>query len=147
MDIQWWYWIVAGAVLILMELVVPSFFILWFGIGALLVALAMWLLPGLSLTAQIALWTAASLVMVLLWFKVFAGTRLKTQSGTAQGEVIGEVGLLVSAVAPFQHGKVRFQKPILGSEQWNCMADEAIPAGERVRILAFEGNSVKVAKA
>ena len=147
MDIQWWYWIVAGAVLILMELVVPSFFILWFGVGALLVALAMWLLPDLSLTAQIALWSGASLVMVALWFKLFAGARLKTQSGTAQGEVIGEVGLLVSAVAPFQHGKVHFQKPILGSEQWNCMADEAIPAGERVRIVAFEGNSVKVARA
>lgn len=147
MEIQWWYWIVAGAVLILMELVVPSFFILWFGIGALLVALAMWLLPDLSLTAQIALWSGASLVMVALWFKLFAGARLKSQSGTAQGEVIGEVGLLVSAVAPFQHGKVRFQKPILGSEQWNCMADDAIAAGERVRIVAFEGNSVKVARA
>lgn len=147
MEIQWWYWIVAGAVLILMELVVPSFFILWFGIGALLVALAMWLLPDLSLTAQIALWSGASLVMVAIWFKLFAGARLKSQSGTAQGEVIGEVGLLVSAVAPFQHGKVRFQKPILGSEQWNCMADDAIAAGERVRILAFEGNSVKVARA
>jgi len=73
MDIQWWYWIVAGAVLILMELVVPSFFILWFGVGALLVALAMWLLPDLSLTAQIALWSGASLVMVALWFKLFAG--------------------------------------------------------------------------
>lgn len=147
MDIQWWYWIVAGAVLILMELVVPSFFILWFGVGALLVALAMWLLPDLSLTAQIALWSGASLVMVALWFKLFASARLKSQSGTAQGEVIGEVGLLVSAVAPFQHGKVRFQKPILGSEQWNCMADDAIAAGERVCIVAFEGNSVKVARA
>jgi len=146
MDIQWWYWIVAGAVLIIMELVVPSFFILWFGVGALLVALALWLLPGLSLTAQIALWSGASLVMVLLWFRVFAGDRLKTQSGTTQGEVVGEIGLLVSAVAPFQHGKVRFQKPILGSEQWTCMAEEAIPAGERVRILAFEGNCVKVAR-
>lgn len=147
MDIQWWYWVIAGAALILMELVVPSFFILWFGIGALLVALALWLLPDLSLTAQIGLWSGASLVMVALWFKLFAGARLKTQSGTAQGEVIGEVGLLVSAVAPFQHGKVRFQKPILGSEQWTCMADEVIPAGERVRILAFDGNSVKVVRA
>ncbi|MCF7200468.1 NfeD family protein [Pseudomonas oligotrophica] len=147
MDIQWWYWVIAGAALILMELVVPSFFIFWFGIGALLVALALWLLPGLSLAAQVILWSGASLVMVALWFKVFAGSRLKTQAGTAQGEVIGEVGLLVSAVAPFQPGRVRFQKPILGSDQWSCMADEAIAAGERVRILAFEGNSVKVARA
>lgn len=146
MDVQWWYWVVAGVVLILMELAVPAFFILWFGAGALLVALAVAIVPTLSLAAQVGLWSAASLSMVVLWFKVFAGARPRTLSGTAQGEVIGEVGLLVVDVAPFRHGKVRFQKPILGSDQWTCMADEPITAGERVRVVAFEGNNVKVAK-
>ncbi|WP_409457121.1 NfeD family protein [Pseudomonas oryzihabitans] len=40
---------------------------------------------------------------------------------------------------------MRFQKPILGSEEWPCLADAEIAAGERVRLLAFEGNLAKVA--
>jgi len=146
MTIEWWYWVIGGILLILLELVIPSFFILWFGLGALLVAGAL-LLVGLSLSAQLLLWILASLAMVALWFRVFSPRRQRTLIGSAAGDVIGEVGLLVGAVAPFQRGKVRFQRPVLGAEEWACMADSEIPAGERVRVLSIEGSYLKVARA
>lgn len=146
MNPEWWYWIVGGLVLVLAELVIPSFFIVWFGLGALLTGL-LTLAFGLALTAQLATWTLASLAMVVLWFRVFRQTFVKTRIGTADGEVVGEIGLLVSAVAPFQRGKVRFQRPVLGSEEWVCLADTAIAAGERVKVVAVEGSFLKVGKA
>ncbi len=145
--IEWWHWVLGGLGLVLLELALPSFFVIWFGLGALLVGLSMLALPALSLTAQIALWIITSVVMVVLWFSVFKRSQHKTLIGTAAGEVIGEVGLLVSAVAPFQRGKVRFQRPLLGSEEWVCMAESAIAAGERVRVVSVEGSFIKVAKA
>lgn len=147
MTIEWWYWLVGGVLLILLELVIPSFFVLWFGLGAVLVALLMLLAGDLSLTTQLLIWAAASVAMVILWFKVFRPDQHKTLVGTADGAVIGEVGLLVGAVEPFQRGKVRFQRPILGAEEWACMADAAIAAGERVKVVSVEGNYVKVTKA
>ena len=147
MNPEWWTWVVGGIALILAELAIPSFFIVWFGLGAVLVGLLMVALPQLSLTAQLALWTVASLAMVVLWFRVFKRSFFKTRVGTADGEVIGEIGVLVSAVAPFERGKVRFQRPLLGSEEWVCLADSAIAAGERVRVVAVEGSFLKVGKA
>ncbi len=144
---EWWVWIVGGVVLMLAELAVASFFVIWFGLGALLVGLLMLLIPTLSLTAQLATWTIASLAMVVLWFRVFKQSQHKTLVGTAEGEVMGEIGLLVGAVAPFARGKVRFQRPILGSEEWVCTADAAIAAGERVKVVAVEGSYLKVGKA
>lgn len=146
MNPEWWHWIVGGIVLVLAELMIPSFFIVWFGLGALLVGL-LTLAFDLSVTAQLATWTLASIAMVVLWFRVFKQSFQKTRVGTADGEVIGEVGLLVTAVAPFERGKVRFQRPILGSEEWICMADAAIAAGERVKVISIEGSFVKVGKA
>lgn len=145
MNPEWWYWIVGGIVLVLAELVIPSFFIVWFGLGALLTGL-LTLAFDLSVTAQLATWTLASLAMVGLWFRVFKQSFVKTRVGTADGEVIGEIGLLVSAVAPFERGKVRFQRPVLGSEEWVCLADAAIAAGERVKVVAVEGSFLKVSK-
>ena len=145
--IEWWHWVLGGLGLVLLELALPSFFVIWFGLGALLVGLSMLALPALSLTAQIALWIITSVVLVVLWFSVFKRSQHKTLIGTAAGEVIGEVGLLVSAVAPFQRGKVRFQRPLLGAEEWVCMAETAITAGERVRVVSVEGSFIKVAKA
>lgn len=145
MNPEWWHWIVGGIVLVLAELIIPSFFIVWFGLGALLVGLLA-LALDLSVTAQLATWTLASLAMVVLWFRVFKQSFVKTQAGTAAGEVIGEIGLLVNAVAPFERGKVRFQRPVLGSEEWVCLADTAIAAGDRVKVVAVEGSFLKVSK-
>jgi membrane protein implicated in regulation of membrane protease activity len=89
----------------------------------------------------------ASLAMVWLWFKVFKQSFQKTRIGTADGEVVGEIGLLVSAVAPFQKGKVRFQRPLLGADEWVCLADTALAAGERVKVITVEGSFLKVGKA
>jgi inner membrane protein len=146
MNPEWWHWIVGGIALILAELVIPSFFIVWFGLGALFVGLLA-LAFDLSVTAQLATWTLASLAMVVLWFRVFKQSFIKTRAGTADGEVIGEIGLLVSAVAPFERGKVRFQRPVLGADEWVCLADTAIAAGDRVRVVAVEGSFLKVSKA
>lgn len=147
MTIEWWYWAIGGILLILLELAIPAFFVIWFGLGALLVAGVLLVAGELSLTTQLLLWTLASLAMVVLWFRVFSPLRNRTLVGTADGEVIGEVGLLVGAVAPFARGKVRFQRPILGAEEWACVAEAEIAAGERVRVVSIEGSYLKVAKA
>ncbi|MDI3514289.1 MAG: NfeD family protein [Gammaproteobacteria bacterium] len=147
MTLEWWHWEIAGLALVLLELAVPAFFVIWFGFGAMLVGLALLVAPGLALSAQIGLWVLASVAMTVLWFRVFRRSQHKTLVGTAAGEVIGEIGLLVSAVAPFERGKVRFQRPVLGAEEWACVAEVAIAAGERVRVLSVEGSYVKVAKA
>ena len=147
MTLEWWHWEIAGLALVLLELAVPAFFVIWFGFGAMLVVLVLLLAPGLALSAQIGVWVLASVAMTVLWFRVFKRSQHKTLVGTAAGEVIGEIGLLVSAVAPFERGKVRFQRPVLGAEEWACVAESAIAAGERVRVVSVEGSYVKVAKA
>ena len=147
MTLEWWHWEIAGLALVVLELAVPAFFIIWFGFGAMLVGVVLLAAPELVLSAQIGVWIVASVAMTVQWFRVFKRSQHKTLVGTAAGEVIGEVGLLVSAVAPFERGKVRFQRPVLGSEEWACMAESAIAAGERVRVVSVEGSFVKVAKA
>lgn len=146
---MWWHWVVFGLGLGLVELVVPSFFIIWFGLGALLVGIAMLAAPTLGFSAQILLWTAASVAMTVLWFRVFRKDANKTRSGQADA-ALGEIGVLVRAVEPLgaesAHGEVRFQKPVMGSDVWPCVGDEAIAAGERVKVLAVNGQLLKVGK-
>jgi membrane protein implicated in regulation of membrane protease activity len=145
MELVWWHWMVFGLALGLTELAVPSFFLIWFALGALLVGAALLVAPELSLAAQILLWTLASAAMTILWFKVLRDKSNLMRSGQAD-DVLGEIGVLVRAVQPFEKGEVRFQKPVMGSEVWPCLADEAIAAGERVRVLAVDGQLLKVGK-
>lgn len=145
MELSWWHWAVGGIVLIVAELIVPSFVLIWFGLGALVVALAV-ALADLSLTAQLGLWLIVSLVLVAAWFRIFRPNMHKTKIGMADAAVIGEIGLLVRDVAPFEKGLVRFQKPLLGDDVWECIADETIKSGERVKVLDVEGSFLKVGR-
>lgn len=145
MEMQWWIWLVFGFGLIVLELMLPTFFILWFGIGAVLVSLIAYLAPSLQLDMQVLLWVIFSSVTTALWFKVF---KKKTADNRWTADsVIGEVGLLTASVSEFQKGRVRFQKPVLGNEEWVCVADAEIPSGERVRLTAIEGNIARVIRA
>lgn len=149
MELAWWHWMLLGLGLGLLELAVASFFVIWFGLGALLVGVALLVVPDMVFSAQILLWTAASIAMTVLWFKVLRKDADRTRSGQAD-EALGEIGVLVRAVEPLgaasARGEVRFQKPIMGSDSWPCLADEAIAAGERVKVLAVDGQILKVGK-
>lgn len=143
---EWWQWAIAGFMLILAELAIPAFVLIWFGLGALVVALVLAVLPAMAITAQLFVWLAMSLALVALWFKFFKPSFHKTRVGMSDANVIGEIGLLTREVAPFQKGEVRFQKPILGADVWPCIADEALPVGARVRVLVVEGSILRVGK-
>ena len=146
MEMEWWQWAVAGIVLVLAELAVPAFVLIWFGLGALIVALIVAILPLMGNTTQLSVWLVVSVSLVGFWFKIFKPNIHKTHVGMSDYNLVGEIGLLTREVAPFQNGEVRFQKPMLGSDVWPCMADETILAGARVKVLAIEGSFLKVGK-
>ena len=146
MQPEWWHWAVLGIGLIIAELAVPAFFIVWFGLGALLVSLVVLVAPSMGLTAQLLTWTVASVAMVVIWFRIFKPGMHKTRVGMSDSNIVGEVGMLIRDVEPFQKGQVRFQKPLVGSEVWDCIADEPIKSGERVKVLGIEGSFLKVGR-
>jgi membrane protein implicated in regulation of membrane protease activity len=142
----WWHWVVLGVVLTLLELAVPAFFLVWFGVGAIIVGLTTLAMPQVSFVWQVAIWIAASVGFIWLWFKVFKPDVHKTRAGMSKGQLVGEIGLVIRDIRPFEKGQIRFQKPVLGDEVWESIADEEIKAGERVKVLDVEGNILKVGK-
>jgi hypothetical protein len=144
MSFEWWHWAVGGIILILAELVVPAFVLVWFGLGALVMAVVIFVAPSLDTTAQLVGWLVISLALTSYWFKVFKPGSHKTQVGMSASEVIGEVGVLTREVSPFVRGEVRFQKPMVGADVWPCISDEEIKSGERVKVLTVEGSLLKV---
>ena len=50
---SYWWWLIAGVMLILAEFVVPGVFICFFGVGAILTGIASWLIPEMSFTIEL----------------------------------------------------------------------------------------------
>ena len=135
--------IVLGLCLVMSELVVPAFFVIWFGIGALLVGATLLLMPTLGMAVQLMLWAGLSTLLVIFWFR-YLKPKTVSLAGSSSAQAIGEVGVLVSDLCPDSRGQVRFPKPVLGSDLWECYAETPIKAGERVRVVKIEGHFIKV---
>ena len=73
------YWLYAGVALILLEIMTPGLVSLFFGLAALTVALIVWLMPTLAQGWQWLLFSALSVLYLVLLRKslksVFSGTR------------------------------------------------------------------------
>ena len=146
LQLLWWHWVVLGTALILLELAVPAFVLVWFGVGAVIVGVVMFAIPQLSFASQVFIWIVCSLAFIGLWFRVFKPGLHKTTAGLSRGSFIGEIGLVTKDIRTYEKGQIRFQKPILGAEVWESIADEEIKAGERVKVVDVEGNILKVGR-
>ena len=133
LEIYWW-WFIAGAMLIVAEFAVPGVFICFFGVGALLTGAAVWLFPSLSLTAQIALFTVLSIGFLLgcrrFLPQSFRGSKNVDHSDIENDDIAGAEVVVTEAIAPDAPGKVEFR-----GTQWSARADRASAAGERASIV------------
>ena len=147
LTVLYWHWLVFGMLLIIAELFIPSFTIFWFGLGAFVVGGLLFLLPGMSLSWQLFCWAVASCVFTFLWFKYFKPLMVdRTKAGIAREAIIGESGQVVKVPAEKQHGIVRFSIPLLGSEEWPFICEEAVSIGDRVFVKDISGNRLIVEK-
>ena len=144
MEMVWWHWGVLGMGLIGIEMLTPTFFLMWFGLGALLMGAVVAVLP-LGFTAQVMGWAISSLVMTGVWLRYFKNPD-RTRSGQAKEGVLGVTGLVTRAVPDMGQGEMLFQRPVLGADRWPVVADSPIAAGDKARIVDVLGQTLKVEK-
>ncbi len=148
MELVWWHWLALGLLLIGSELLLPAFYLVWFGLGALLTGLVVALVP-LGMTAQLILWSVASTAMVAAWMKFFRNPD-RTHAGQAKEGALGVVGLVTRNVGELGQeigqGEILFQRPVLGSDRWPVVADRPIPAGCKARVVDVLGQTLKIEK-
>ena len=147
LGIEYWHWIVFGVLLVLSEIALTTFFVLWFGIAAIIVGVILFFAPGLALSWQIFIWTLFSSLLALAWFKYLKPLSVdRTKAGLSREAIVGEVGQVISAPGEERRGRMRFPAPILGADEWQIISSDSLAIGDRVRVKDVSGNSLLVEK-
>lgn len=141
-----WVWGAVGLVLLAIEMATGTFYVFWFGIAALCVAVATWLFPNIQQAIQYAMFAVLSLGSLAIWKFNYKKTETHSRVGQAQGEEIGRIGTVIESVSLKQNGKIRFAQGVMGSREWTAISDETIEAGSDAAIVAVVGNALKISK-
>lgn len=142
-----WHWLALGFLLMVFEIFLPSFTALWFGVGACLVGIVLWIFPAMAFTVQVVIWVILSVILTIAWFKYLKPlSKDKTMAGLPKEAIVGQIGTIASAPRAEHSGIVRFSMPILGSDEWRCRSVDPLVIGDRVTVIDVLGNDVVVRK-
>jgi membrane protein implicated in regulation of membrane protease activity len=139
------YWFLLGLALMLSELALPGFVIIFFGIGAWVTAFCIWLGVANAFNTQLVIFLLSSVVALVLFRKqgkrYFQG-RVSGQVDDVKrlDELKGEHALVIEDIVPTNlSGKVE-----LHGTNWNAQADQEIRKGTPVEILERDNLTLKV---
>lgn len=134
-----WSWIVAGLILLALELVVPGGFMVWMGIAGLITGLVVLLQP-IGWPAQWLLFGVLSLVSIALWVRVNRNRRRTSDRPNLNrrtAQMIGQEAVLIEPISD-GYGRVAF-----GDSIWRVSGPD-LPKGQKVRIVGAEGAVLRV---
>lgn len=134
-----WAWIVAGLVLLALELVVPGGFLLWMGISGIVTGVVV-LFWAIGWPLQWLIFGVLSLVSIALWVRWTRSRPTPTDRpylNRRAEHFIGQEAVLEQAI---EQG---FGRVVLGDTVWRVSGTD-LPAGQRVRIVGNEGAVLKV---
>jgi len=142
MDIEWWHWLVLGLVLVIAELAsAGGFYVIFFGIAALVVGILAGLGFAGPLWVQLLLFSVLSVATLLL----FRGRLLEWMQPDPQrpevDSLIGEIGLASEDFAPGVIGRVEVR-----GATWSARNAASAPVvrGTRVRVVRVDGLTLHV---
>jgi inner membrane protein len=142
-----WVWSAIGLILLAIEMATGTFYVLWFGVSALSVAIALWVFPTTPPALQFVMFAALSISSLAIWKLNYKKTETHSRVGQAQGEEIGRTGIVIETCSPAQNGKIQFTQGLMGSREWTAVSNETIDAGAVATVVAVEGNALRIRKA
>jgi len=124
------WWALTGIILMICEFAVPGLILFFFGLGALTTALLAWIFD-LSLTGQLAVFAAASLISLFtlrrLVKPVFTGRATASSADALTETLAGEEGVVSERIERGKPGKVK-----LHGTDWKAESDEPLEVGQAV---------------
>ena len=137
----YWHWIVIGVILIALEMVIPGFILLWFGIAAVAIGILAFIVPSMAWEIQIFLFALFSVVSIFAWKKLHKGSKADDPEETFLNQrgknLIGRKTVLIEGIVDGV-GKIQIDDTF-----WRVEGED-LPEGSHVEITGASGATLTV---
>jgi membrane protein implicated in regulation of membrane protease activity len=130
-----WNWMVLGFALLVLEIIVPGFFLLWIAVAALItgaLSLLFWDAGFWVWQVQILVFLALALVAAYLGNKFMGGNNDKTDQPLLNRRGEQMIGRIATLTEPITDGRGRVR---IGDTMWRVSGPD-LPIGAKVRVKA-----------
>ena len=132
-----WGWLTFGLILMILELIIPGTFVIWFGFGGIVTGLILIFVP-LSVNGQLATFAVCSTISVLFGFFVYkrifgANKEVGQRNKVGAQKYIGQSFKVVEEIDD-DAGKIA-----VGDTVWLAKSNHHIAKGKRAKVVGVKG--------
>ncbi len=139
-QIEFWYWLIAAVVMIVIEMLLPAAYFLWMGISAFVVGILLFMMPTIPLLIQVIIFGVLSIVTLVLYKRHQKSNPTVNDEPNLNRRGEQYVGRTFTLEEPIVNGvgKVKVDDSI-----WKVKGSD-MPAGMKVRVLSVDGTVFNV---
>jgi len=141
-DIVFWHWWIIAGLLLILELILPSFFFLWLGIAAAATGFVLLVLPSMPIEMQLVIFSVASVIAVLAWRKYRETRPVESDQPNLNRRGQQYVGRVFTLDRPIQNGVGKVE---VDDSTWRVKGPD-LPAGTHVKVTGVDGVVFVVAR-
>lgn len=132
----YWYWMVAGLLMIFLELITPGFYFLWIGISAVITGGVNYIFPGLDFIYLGTIFAVFSIVLCYFG-KVSLYKKINdTSDSTLNRRGAQYIGTTTQVVEDIVNGSGKIK---VGDSVWKAKSSRDVKAGKTVKIVELDG--------
>ncbi|WP_420960991.1 NfeD family protein [Brucella sp. IR073] len=137
-----WNWLVLGLALLMLEILAPGIFFVWFGLAALVTGALAFLLAaaGFGWHAQIVVFLVLSVLFALAGRRFFGSSSDKSDDPLLNRRGQQLVGQRATLTEPIVNGRGRIR---INDTMWRAKGPD-LPAGTEVRVVGFDPVSLEM---
>jgi membrane protein implicated in regulation of membrane protease activity len=131
----WVIWLIIAGILVIVEMLTLTFYLLWLAIGAVSAAIVDFIVPD-SLLLQVIVGCVIALLLTIFTKPLTKRIRSSRGFKDAVDELVGKQGIVLENVAADAPGIVK-----IGNETWSAVSHEPLAKGETI-IVVSRGSAV-----
>lgn len=135
-----WHWFTAAVVFFILELILPTTFMMWTGLGAFFTGIVVFLNPELEWSMQLIVFAVFSVVSIVLGRKWLKRRPIQTDEPLLNRRAEQYLGRVVTLAEPLTNGVGHVS---IDDTRWRIEGPE-LKAGDRIRVTAMNGSSLIV---
>jgi membrane protein implicated in regulation of membrane protease activity len=139
---MWEMWLLSGAIMMLLEFIVPGGIIVFLGIAAMVVGGSSYYKWIVSTPMAFLMWFIVSIILIIflrsIFIKYFEGDS-QIQNTNEDLDLAGSLVEVVEDIFPHKLGRVRFR-----DSTWGARSDEEFKVGTKVVVSRRDGNNLVV---
>ncbi len=138
---HWLVWLIVAVVMAIVELLTPTFFVIWFSASAIVTSILSLFIK--DLLTQSFIFTIISFILII-FTKQLTQRFLKNSVKTAVDTLVGKTGVVIDTIkSAYDPGRIKVDGQLWKAEP---LDGNNIEKGEIVKVLVVDGVTLKVEK-